>query len=105
MNQVILIGHVKTDLEIKDSKNGFQVGHFLIEVERPYTNSEGAKDTDLFQVTVWRGLVEEFQKEFKIGDLIGIRGRLQANNYYKDQNETYYRADIVADRMLFLDKR
>ena len=105
MNQVILIGYVKSELEIKDSKNGFQVGHFLIEVERPYVNAEGETDTDLFQVTIWRSLVEEFQNRYQVGDLIGIRGRLQANNYYKDENETYYRADVVAERMISFDKK
>ncbi len=105
MNQVILIGKVRSELEIKDSKNGFQVGHFLMEVERPYTNADGETDTDLFQVTIWRSLVEEFQTRFHMDDLIGIRGRLQANNYYKDEHETYYRADVVAERMISFDKK
>ena len=105
MNQVILIGNVKSELEVKDSKNGFQVGHFLMEVERPFANADGETDTDLFQVTIWRALVEEFQNRFKVGDLIGVRARLQANNYYKDDNETYYRSDIVADRIIAFDKK
>ena len=100
MNQIILIGKVSKTLEIKESKNGYRLGNFLLEVERPYTNAEGDVDTDIFQITIWRSLVDEFENHCKVGDLIAIRGRLQANNYYKDDNEIYYRAEVVADKLI-----
>lgn len=100
MNQIILIGKVSKTLEIKESKNGYRLGNFLLEVERPYANAEGDIDTDIFQITIWRSLVDEFENRCKVGDLIAIRGRLQANNYYKDDNEIYYRAEVVADKLI-----
>lgn len=101
MNQCIIIGVVKTQPEFKETANGNKIGQIIIEANRMYRNNKGDYDADLLQVTLWKNLAEECESYLEKGMLVAIRGRLQANNYQKE-DEIYYRAEIIAERLILL---
>ena len=58
MNKVILVGNLTRDPELSETPSGIAVCRFSIAVSRDYANSDGSRDTDFFNVTVWLGRAE-----------------------------------------------
>ena len=54
MNKVFLIGNLTRDPELSETNNGMAVCNFSIAVNRDYTNADGERVTDFFNITVWR---------------------------------------------------
>ncbi len=102
MNKVILIGNLTRDPELSDTANGVAVCRFSVAVSRDYANSDGTRETDFFNVTVWRGRAENCGKYLKKGNKVGIVGNLQ-NRSYEDRNgEKRTITEIIASEVEFL---
>lgn len=99
MNQFTIVGRIAEKPIIKESASGNRYCQLLVEEERPYRNASGDYDKDVYSITLWKGLTEE---NFKEGDLIGIRGRLQSSNFEKD-GTIYYRVDFIAEKLTFIE--
>lgn len=102
LNQVVLVGKVKELPVTKETTNGIKVATMVVEVERGFRNANGVLESDDFLVTLWRGIAEECQSSCHVGSLVGLKGRLQANNYNKEDS-IYYKADIIAEKVSFLN--
>lgn len=99
MNQFTIVGRVAEKPVIKESASGNRFCQLLIEEVRPYKNANGESDSDVYAITLWKGLTEA---NFKKGEVVGVKGRLQSNNYEKDGN-VYYRVDFIAEKVTFID--
>lgn len=102
MNKVVLIGNLTKDPEISETSGGVSRCQFSIAVSRDYANADGTRDTDFFNVTVWRGRAEVCGKFLHKGNKVCVVGSLQ-NRSYEDQNgvkRTF--TDVVASEVEFL---
>ena len=81
MNKVILVGNLTKDPELSETPSGVAVCKFSLAVSRDYTNAEGNRDTDFFNITVWRGRAENCGKYLKKGNKVAIVGSLQTRSY------------------------
>ena len=64
-------------------------------------NSEGVYESDDVVVEVWRGLAETVSASCKIGDYVGINGRIHSRKYQKD-DRIYLNYGFVAEKVDFL---
>ena len=78
MNVFIMIGKVKEVLS--DNKNDLLNKYLIIEVTRPYFDSEGQVINDLFKVRLWRGLSEIISDNINKNINILIKGRIEIEN-------------------------
>ncbi|MDY5727959.1 MAG: hypothetical protein SPK49_05000 [Erysipelotrichaceae bacterium] len=78
MNVFIMIGKVKEVLS--DNKNDLLNKYLIIEVTRPYFDSEGQVINDLFKVRLWRGLSETISDNINKNINILIKGRIEIEN-------------------------
>lgn len=102
MNQVILIGRLTRDPELRfTAGSGKAIATFSIAVDRPFAKERTA---DFFRVTVWGKSGENCANYLSKGSLVAIQGRLQNNNYEKD-GVKHYSTEVVADRVQFLDTK
>ncbi|QXM06989.1 single-stranded DNA-binding protein [Crassaminicella indica] len=102
MNQVILIGRLTRDPELRfTAGSGKAVATFSIAVDRGYGQE---KTADFFRIVVWDKQGENCANYLAKGSLVAVQGRLQNNNYEKD-GVMHYTIDIVANRVQFLDTR
>ena len=53
MNKVILVGNLTRDPELSETPSGVAVCRFAIAVTRDYANSDGNRETDFFNITVY----------------------------------------------------
>lgn len=80
MNKVFLIGNLTRDSELSETPSGVSVCRFSIAVNRNYTNSDGERQTDYFNVTAWRGLGESVARFCNKGNKVAVTGNVQIRN-------------------------
>lgn len=105
-NRVILMGRLTRDPELRTTQNGIAMCRFSIAVERSFARQGEERQTDFFDITVWRQQAEFVCKYFTKGRMIHVEGTLQNNNYTDNNGVKHYSTAIMAERIDFCgDKR
>ena len=102
MNKVFLIGNLTRDPELTETPNGTAVCRFSIAVSRDYAGADGNRETDFFNITVWRGRAENCGKYLKKGTKVAVVGSLQTRSYEDKDGIKRNVTDIVASDVEFL---
>lgn len=102
MNRTILIGNLVRDVELTETPNGTAVAKFSIAVSRDYANADGTRETDFFNITVWRGRAETCAKYLQKGSKVAIVGSLQNRSYEDKDGIKRTITEIVASEVEFL---
>ena len=102
MNKVFLIGNLTRDPETSETSSGIYVCRFAIAVNRSYTGADGTRETDFFNITVWRQLAENCGKYLKKGSKVAVVGQLQNRSYEDKDGIRRNVTDIVASEIEFL---
>lgn len=105
MNQVILIGRLTRDPELRYVKNEVPVVSFTVAVDRPYEYSGTEKKADFINVVVWRRQAEAIKKYLGKGSQVAIDGMIQTRNYENKEGVRVYVTEVVANNVKFLDSR
>ena len=105
MNRVILIGNLTRDPELTETPSGVAVCRFSIAVSRDYANSDGNRETDFFNITVWRARAENCGKYLKKGNKVAVIGSLQTRSYEDKDGIKRNITDVVANEVEFLTPR
>ena len=104
MNQVILLGRLTADPELKKAKSGIAYTQFTLAVDRKYKNALGTRETDFLSCTAFKQTAEIICKYFKKGNRLPLVGSIQTSNYKDDSGKTVYRTDIMIDSVEFFDE-
>ena len=105
MNKVILVGNLTRDPDLSETPNGVAVCKFAIAVTRDYSNGDGERETDFFNITVWRGRAENCAKYLKKGNKVAIVGSLQNRSYEDKDGIRRNVTDVIANEVEFLTPR
>ncbi len=105
MNKVILVGNLTRDPELSETPSGVAVCRFAIAVSRDYANSDGTRETDFFNITVWRGRAEVCGKYLKKGSKVAIVGSLQNRSYEDKDGIKRNVTDVIANEVEFLSPK
>ena len=101
MNAFSIVGKITDMPMLKETSNGLKTCELPIRVQRNFPNSEGVYESDDVVVEVWRGLAETVSASCKIGDYVGINGRIHSRKYQKD-DRVYLNYGFVAEKVDFL---
>ena len=106
LNQVILVGRLVYDPELKTLDDGRKVTTITLAIQRPYKNAEtGEYDTDFIRCSLWSGIAENTVNYCKKGSVIGVKARLaQRFLEYKD-NKTISFPEVVAEKITFISSK
>ena len=105
MNRVYLIGNLTRDPELAVTNSGVSVCRFAIAVSRRYSNAEGERETDFFNIVVWRAQGENCHKYLKKGSKCAVSGSLQNRSYDAQDGTKRTITEIVADEVEFLTSK
>lgn len=81
LNQVVLIGNLTRDPELRYTPDGTPVTSFTIAVNRPFINRQGEREADFVPIVVWRKRAETCSEYLMKGSQVAVEGRLQVRNY------------------------
>ena len=104
MNKVYLIGNLTRDPELSETPNGISLCRFAIAVNRNYS-SDGERQTDFFNITVWRTQAENCGRYLRKGSKVAIVGSLQNRAYEDKDGNKRTVTDIVASEVEFLSSK
>ena len=102
LNQVILVGRLTKDPEIIETESGKKMTYINVAVQRPFKNVDGIYDTDFISCVLWNAIAENVVEYTKCGDVIGIKGRVQTDNYEDEEGNKKYITEIIAEKITFL---
>ncbi|MEA5026367.1 Single-stranded DNA-binding protein B [bioreactor metagenome] len=103
LNQVILVGRIIEEPIVKEFGNNNQMAVVLVEVERLVNNADKEKTYDVFQIILWKNMMQNYLELCEAGKIIGVKGRLQANNFITKEKNKFYSCDIVAEKISLLN--
>ena len=102
LNQIIIMGRLTRDPELRRTGSGLAVASFSVAVERDFPNKEtGEKEVDFINCVAWRQTGEFVSKWFAKGSMIVVSGRLQIRNWTDKDGNKRTSAEIVAENVYF----
>lgn len=102
LNQIVLVGRLVKDVEVKKLESGKRVANAVLAVPRNFKNENGEYDTDFIDVVIWNSFADNTAEYYRKGDLIGLRGRLETNIYEDANGDIRKTMQVVCDRVSFL---
>ena len=107
LNKIMIIGNLGSEPEMRFTPNGKPVTSFRVATNRIYTAPDGERrqETDWFSVVTWNKLAEQCNQSLTKGRLIYAEGRLQIRSWEGQDGQKHSRPEIVANRVVFLDRR
>ena len=76
LNQIIIMGRLTRDPELRRTQSGTAVCSFSVAVDRDFKSQSGEKETDFIDVVAWRQTGEFVSKYFTKGRMIVVSGSL-----------------------------
>lgn len=109
MNNVVLIGRLTRDPELRYIPTGTPVSQFTIAVDRNLSRekkqemeSRNQPTADFIRIVVWGKQAENCANYLVKGSQVGVQGRIQTSSYDDKNGNRVYVTDVVADRVEFL---
>lgn len=105
-NQVVLMGNLTRDPELRQIPSGQSVCSFSLALNRSYKGSDGEwqEATDFVDVVAWANLGERVAQYVTKGRPVLVSGRLQSRQWEKD-GQKRSKLEVVAHDVTFLGGR
>lgn len=105
INNVVLVGRLTKDPDLRYTSSGTAVATFTLAVNRNFSSQSGEREADFINCVIWRKSAETLANYAKKGSLIGVTGRIQTRNYENQQGQRVYVTEVVADNFQLLESR
>ena len=102
LNQIVIAGRLVSDPEITTTDNNKKRTYITVAVPRSYKNIDGTYDTDFIRCILWNNIASTTTEYCQVGDVIGVKGRLQSSKYEDENKKIHYMIDVIAERVTFL---
>lgn len=102
-NQVILMGNLTRDPELRQTPNGQSVCSFSLALNRSYKGADGnwTEATDYIDVVAWGPLGERVAQYLSKGRPCLVNGRLQSRSW-EQEGQKRSKVEVVAGDVTFL---
>ena len=102
-NQVVLMGNLTRDPELRSTPSGQSVCNFGLALNRSYKNAEGewVEATDFVDIVAWGPLGERVAQYLSKGRPALVNGRLQSRSWEQD-GQKRSKLEVVAGDVTFL---
>lgn len=105
INNVVLVGRLTKDAELRYTQSNIAVATFTLAVNRPFKNKAGEREADFINCVIWRQSAENLANWAKKGSLIGITGVIQTRSYDNQQGQRVYVTEVVSSNFQLLESR
>ena len=104
LNQVVLVGRLVRDVEVRTGENDTKYSFMTLAIPRSYKNHDGIYETDFVECTLWNGVATNTAEYCKKGDIVGIKGRIESRKVEEnDINKTVLQ--VIAEKVTFLSSK
>ena len=99
MNQVVLIGNLVRDPELRYTNSGKAVANFTLAINRGFGKDNEA---DFIPVVVWEKQAENCANYLAKGRKVAVHGSIRTSSYEAQNGEKRYKTEIQARTVEFL---
>jgi len=106
MNQIVLMGRLTRDPELRHTQTGTPVASFTLAVDRGFTPRDGGeRQTDFIDCVAWRNTAEFVSRYFAKGQMAAVTGRLQIRDWTDKDGGKRRSAEVVVDNVYFTESK
>lgn len=105
MNEIILIGNLTRDIEVRYTQTNIPVGQFTVAVNNGKDKDGNDREADFINCVIWEKQAENMKKYTHKGSKIALKGSIKNDNYEDEQGNKKYRTYVLASRVVFLDSK
>ena len=105
INNVVLVGRLTRNLELKYTTSNKAAVNFTLAVNRNFKNERGELQADFIGCTAYGKQAENMARFLNKGSLIGVEGRISTRNYQGKDGKTVYITEVIADKVNFLESK
>ena len=87
MNNVVLVGRLTKDPELRYLTSGTAVATFTMAIDRDYKNKDGSTTTDFIPVEIMGKPAEFVANYITKGRLVGVQGSIRVDRYETPDGE------------------
>ena len=101
INNVVLMGRLVADPELRTTPTGVSVTSFAIAVERSYAKQGEERGADFIDIVAWRQSADFITRYFRKGSMIAIEGSLQTRTYTDKEGNKRKAVEVLVNRASF----
>ena len=105
LNNVVLLGRIVADPELKQTPNGNSVANFTLAVDRSYCKPGAERQCDFLDCVAWKGTGEFISKYFRKGQLIAVTGSIQTRSYTDKSSNKRKTFEILVNSASFCESK
>jgi single-strand DNA-binding protein len=103
LNQLILVGRLTSDPELRQTEEGRSVTTIRLAVQRPFKSGDSNEyETDFFNCTLWSGIAEATVDYCKKGSIVGIKARIAQKDFMIDNKKVLSYPEIIVEKITFI---
>ena len=110
MNNVVLVGRLVADPDLRYIQTGTAVSRFTLAIDRQLSKekkqemeSRNQPTADFIRIVVWGKMAETCANFLAKGRLVAIQGRIQTGSYDDKDGKRVYTTDVIANNVEFLE--
>ena len=100
LNQIVLMGRIVADPELKHTASGVSTCTVRLAVERNWRQGD-EKQTDFFDVVTWRNNAEFVTRYMSKGQLVAVQGSMQSRKWQDKNGNNRVSWEVQADNVYF----
>ena len=106
LNNVILVGRLVADPEVKVLESGLSVANITLAINREFKRKEEEMETDFIKCSIWEGVANAAATYCKKGSVIDVKGRLvsKVTPLTLENGETinFHSIEVIGERISFI---
>ena len=105
INNVVLVGRMTRDAELRYTGSGTAVASFSIAVERTFTNAQGERETDFINCVAWSKTAEIISQFHAERFSSRCNWTNQTRNYTNNEGRKVYITEVVCENFEMLEPK
>ena len=105
INQVVFVGRLTRDPELRRTNSGLPVASFSIAVDSKMKNQDGTRGTTFLNCSIFGNQAENVVKFTRKGAMVGVEGSLNQRNFVRQDGSKGSVIEVIADRVAFLEPK
>ncbi len=105
INNVVLIGRLVRDVDLKFTNSGKAATNFTLAVNRDFKNEQGENEADFISCAAFGKQAENMARFLGKGSLIGVEGRISTRSYQSKDGKTVYITEVITNKVTFIESK
>lgn len=105
INNVVLVGRITKNIELKYSANNVAYTYFTVAVNRVAKGTDGKQEADFISCVAFNKQAQNMERFVGRGSLVGVVGHIQTRTTQGKNGNTIYITEVVVDRVQFLESK